>query len=259
MNLKKEPRQAHAVYKAAAELVRALVGAGGDEGAYQIAVGAVELDHVYPGELRAARGVAVALYELIDLLARHGLGDLAPGAGRDGAGRLERVAGELAVALGAGVLELDAHLRAVGVAAVGHGLKAGHDGVVKKAGLARAALGLLVYDCGLDRDEPKAALCARLVIGGAALTQGAVGVGEIVAHGRHDEAVWDRDGAYLYGGKQGGESVVHVSCSFFSRKTVLLKQRTCPLPHPRASPARCRGGSPPRPGAAACRCRRWRS
>ena len=178
--------------------------------------------------LGAAGGVAVALDKPVDLLGRHGLGDLASGAGCDGAGGLERVAGQLAVALGAGVLELDAELGAVGVTAVGHGLEAGHDVIAEQAGLARTALGLLVDDGGLDGDEAEAALRAGFVVGGAAVAERAVGVGEVVAHGGHDKAVGHGDGAYLYRGKQGGESVVHVSCSFFSRKTVLLKRRTCP-------------------------------
>ena len=194
-----EPGQAHAVLKAAAELVGALVCAGGDEGAHEIAVGAVDLDHVDACQLGAAGGVAVALDEPVDLFGGHGLGDLTAGAGGDGGSGLERVAGQLAVALGTGVLELDADLGPVGVAAVGHGLEAGDDGVIEEAGLARAALGLLVYDGGLYGDEAEAALGAGLVVGGAAVGQGAVGVGEVVAHGRHDEAVGHGHGAYLYG------------------------------------------------------------
>ena len=184
-----EPGQAHAVLEAAAELVGTLVGAGGDEGADEVAVGAVDLDHVDAGQLSAAGGVAIALDELVDFLSGHGLGDLAAGAGGDGGGGLQGVAGELAVALGAGVLELDADLGAVGVAAVGDGLEAGDDGVVKEAGLAGAALGLLVDDGALEGD--------------------AVRVGEVVAHGRDDETVGDRDGADLDGLEHVGEVVVH--------------------------------------------------
>ena len=55
-----EPRQAHPVLEAAAELVGALIGAGGDKGADEVAVGAVDLYHVYAGELSAARRVAIA-------------------------------------------------------------------------------------------------------------------------------------------------------------------------------------------------------
>ena len=40
--------------------VGALIGAGGDKGAEEVAVGAVDLYHVYAGELSAARRVAIA-------------------------------------------------------------------------------------------------------------------------------------------------------------------------------------------------------
>ena len=147
----------------------------------------------------AARRVAVALDEPVDLLRGHGFGDLAPGAGGDGGGGLQGVAGELAVALGAGVLELDADLRTVGVAGVGHALEARDDLVGEEAGLARAALGLLVDDGALDGDEAEAALGAGLVIGGGAVAHAAVGVGEVVAHGRDDKAVRHRHDADIDG------------------------------------------------------------
>ena len=172
-------------------------------------MGAVDLDHVDAGQLGAAGGVAIALDELVDFLSGHGLGDLAAGAGGDGGGGLQGVAGELAVALGAGVLELDADLGAVGVAAVGDGLEAGDDGVVKEAGLAGAALGFLVDDGALEGDEAEAALGAGLIVGGGAVAHGAVRVGEVVAHGRDDETVGDRDGADLDGLEHIGEVVVH--------------------------------------------------
>ena len=56
-----EPRKAHPVFKAAAKLVRAVVGALGNKRADKIAVGAVDLDHVDPGQLGASGRVAVAL------------------------------------------------------------------------------------------------------------------------------------------------------------------------------------------------------
>ena len=194
---------------------------GGDEGADEVAVGAVDLDHVDARELRPAGGVAVALYEAVDLLGRHGLGDLAAVAGRNGAGSLERIAGQLAVALRAGVLKLDADLRAVGVAAVGHGLEAGDYAVGEEAGLPGAALGLLVDDGGLYGDEAEAALGAGLIVRGGAVGERAVAVGEVVAHGRHDEAVGDGDGANLDGREHIGESAVHLDNSS-------LRQRICP-------------------------------
>ena len=102
--LNNEPGQAHAVLEAAAELVGAVVGALGDEGADQIPVGAVHLHHVDTGLLGAARRVAIALDDAVDLLVGHGLGDLPACRGGHGAGGLQRIAGQSGVALRACML-----------------------------------------------------------------------------------------------------------------------------------------------------------
>ena len=187
-----KPGQAHPVFKAAAELVGAVVGALRDEGAHQIAVGTVNLHHVDTGLLGPAGSVAVALDDAVDLLIGDRLRDLPALGGRDSAGRLQGIAGEGGVALGARVLELNGHLGAVSMAGVCHSAEALHALVGKQAGLPGAALGFFVNYGGLDGDEAEAALGPGLIIGQGTVGEGAVGIGKVVAHGRHHKAVGDR-------------------------------------------------------------------
>ena len=193
-----QPRQTHPVFKAAAELIGTVVGALGDKGAHQVAVGTVDLHHVDAGLLSPAGRVAVALDDAVDLLIGHCLGDLPAVGGGHGAGRLQGVAGEGGVALGAGVLELDGHLGTIGVAGVRRPAEAVHGVVGEQAGLAGAALGLLIDYGGLDGDEAEAALGTGLIVGHRTVAEGTVGIGQVVAHGGHDKPVGHRDGADLH-------------------------------------------------------------
>ena len=231
--LNDEPGQAHAVFKAAAELVGAVVGALGDEGADQIPVGTVHLHHVDTGLLGAARRVAVALDDAVDLLVGHRLRDLPARRGGHGAGGLQGIARQGGVPLGARVLQLDGHLGAVGVAGVRHTAEALHRVVREQTGLPGAALGLPVHHRGLDGDQAEAALGPGLIVGQGTVAEGAVGVGKVVAHGGHHKAVGNRHRADLHGRKHGRE---------FHHRTSLpqnrVRRRTSPALPGRAYPCR---------------------
>ena len=196
-----EAGQTHPVFKAAAELIGAVVGTLGDESAHQVTVGAVDFNHVDASLLGTASGVAIALDQAVHFLGRHGHRDLTTDRSGHGAGCLQRVAGEGGVALGACVLELDGDFGAVGVAGVCHPTEAVNGVVREQAGLAGAALGFLVDDGGFDGDQAESALGACLVVGQRTVAEGAIGVGEVVAHGRHDETVGDGHSADLHRGK----------------------------------------------------------
>ena len=164
-------------------------------------MGAVDFDHVDASLLSAASGVAVALDQVVHFLGGHGHGDLTAHSGGHGAGCLQGVAGEGGVALGASVLELDGDLSAISVAGVCHPAEAVNGVVREQAGLAGAALGFLVDDGGFDGDQAETALGTCLVVGQRTVAEGAIGVGEVVAHGRHDETVGDGHSADLHRGK----------------------------------------------------------
>ena len=61
-------QEAHPVRFGAAIFVGALVGALGEELVHEIAVGAVQLQHIETGLVRAPRGIAPGLHEVLDLL-----------------------------------------------------------------------------------------------------------------------------------------------------------------------------------------------
>ena len=192
-----EAREAHTVLEGAAELVEALVGARAHEGAYQIAVSHMDLDGVDAALHGALGSVAVALDQLVDLLGGDFLGNVATVSCLDGAGSLNGGAGVLGVALGAGVLQLNAHAGAVLMGGVGDALEAGDARVVVEAGLQRAALGALVDDRCLDGDKAEAALGALGIVGHGLIGPGAIGIGEVVAHGGNHETVLHLHGANL--------------------------------------------------------------
>lgn len=64
-------RQARAVLEAAAVLVGALVGRGGDEGVQEVAVGVVDLEHVEANVEGALDGRRPVFLELLNVLLRH--------------------------------------------------------------------------------------------------------------------------------------------------------------------------------------------
>ena len=201
--LDNQPGQTHTVFKAAAELVGALVGAGGNKGADQIAMGAVDFHHIHAGSLCPGSGVAVALNQTVDFFRRHCLGNFAAAVRCHGAGCFQGETGEFGVALGTGMLQLNGDLCAVAMAAVNGALKAVHSVIGEQAGFPGAALCLGVHHGGLDGNQAEPALCPSLIVGCGTVAEGAVGICKVVAHGRHNETVRNGNGANLNGRKHG--------------------------------------------------------
>ncbi len=93
-----QPGEPHPVLEAAAKFIGPVIGALGEKGAHQIAVGAVNLCHVDAGLLRPPGRVAVALDDLVELFPGDGFRDLPPAGGGNRAGGFQRISGESGIA-----------------------------------------------------------------------------------------------------------------------------------------------------------------
>ena len=191
--------QARTVVDAAAVLVHALIAQRAEECARQhIGVRDVQGNAAAAGLFGAARGLAVLLDDLVDLVNGDRAADSAVGVRVHGRAE-RRDALERTDGLRAGVNELREE-RAAGIAhALGKGGKLRDEGVLVQRGrLADVPILMIDRDC-VDDDVAGAALCAAHKNIRELLGHRAVGRLIVHAHRRHGDTVFQRRSAQLQG------------------------------------------------------------
>ena len=218
-------REAAPVLPAAAVLVRPPVGHRGEELGNEVSGGGDDLRHVKARSLGPDGALRPLFRHLMDLLHRHlrrrlpGVGAVHRRRGQRGLSAGHVPAGDVPP----GVVELDGHLAAPPVDAVGELLPARHR-VVAGKGHGVILRAVLVEPAGADDEQSHAALGPLPVVFGE--PGGAVAVVRVeMVHGGHDDAVFQRHAVDGDGGEQ--SLIFHVRASFpASRIFSNIAQRT---------------------------------
>jgi len=184
-----------AVFKAAAVLVGAVVGIGGEELADEIAVGGMELHAVEAGLLRADGGIDEVLHKALDLGSLKGAGGLLgkvahPVGGADHG----LAAGEDGIGLAAGMVELAEHPGVVPVHGGGHFCHAPDIPVAGQGKLAQHGRSVdFVYTADLGVDQPAPAGGSGLIEVDHVVRGSSVKVCDIGAHRAHHKVIFCLD------------------------------------------------------------------
>ena len=199
--------EAHAVLEAAAVAVGAPVGVGGPELLQQRVIGGHDLRAVEARLLVAPRGLAEAFDQFGDLGLAHpvaAVGIMHRGQARGRPGRIEAV---VPIAMGADVIHLMDHHRAVLMAGIGDAPEMGNDRVAFGQEIAPGQHRGLMDRRGLDDDHRRAAAGPLAVIAEVALRRQPLDA-HIGGMGAEVEAVLQRLVAQLQGLEEVRESLL---------------------------------------------------
>ena len=187
--------KARAIRHAAAVLVVAPVGTGGQELANEIAMAAMHLDTIKACVLRAARTLAKGLNEVLDLQQRQRARHHAGSKMHDGRGRRGNHGAGFLRGAGARVVQLHEDLGIMLVHRVCQFLQAGNQLVVIDAHAARAHAHFGKDARHAGHQEARAALGALLHKGNVFVQHIAIVMAVTRAHRRHDDAVLEFQGS----------------------------------------------------------------